>query len=107
MLNAMMENKRKQNIFWYFDIFSEIMIAEHYICEHDQNIKILRNLQMKLTNEKDLSASMLPTRRTTTVFWKVLEFESQPVSLLTNTQLFSQIVKNECPVLWVLIYMVH
>ena len=44
------------------------MIAEHYICEHDQNIKILRNLQMKLTNEKDLSASMLPTRRTTTVF---------------------------------------
>ena len=98
------ENK---TFFWYFDIFSEIMIAEHYIYEHDQNIKILRNLQMKLTNEKDLSASMLPTRRTTTVFWKVLEFESQPVSLLTNTQLFSQIVKNECPVLWVLIYMVH
>ena len=98
------ENK---TFFWYFDIFSEIMIAEHYIYEHDQNIKILRNLQMKLTNEKDLSASMLPTRRTTTVFWKVLEFEPQPVSLLTNTQLFSQIANNECPVLWVRIYMVH
>ena len=101
------KSNENKTFFSDFDIFSEIMIAEHYICEHDQNIKILRNLQMKLTNEKDLSASMLPTRRTTTVFWKVLEFESQPVSLLTNTQLFSQIVKNECPVLWVLIYMVH
>ena len=101
------KSNENKTFFSDFDIFSEIMIAEHYICEHDQNIKILRNLQMKLTNEKDLSASMLPTRRTTTVFWKVLEFEPQPVSLLTNTQLFSQIVKNECPVLWVLIYMVH